>query len=103
MRSLAYVSRAFHAPGRIDQSVGTSRRHSDVPNKSARYTTPHAIQPVTDAKCQCRPSPRWSRPGNAIQGDSGVISSSAVQSASSGIRFFVKRIHSLPGAQSSFQ
>ena len=56
-------------------------------------------------KCQCRPRPRFFRPGSATTGDQDSSSSSEVQGLreSAPYIFFDSRSHSRPGGQSSCQ
>jgi hypothetical protein len=58
---------------------------------------------IIEKKCQCLPSPRFLRPGNAIQDEKASSSSSDVHSLSLGIFFLVNLIHSVPGFASSLK
>src|SRR5512141_2594765 len=98
---LRYDRRTCAAPGRTDQEVGISRRHSGVAESMTTYRIPVNSHAASVRKCQCRPSPRLLRPGSAIHDENEVSSSRDVQSACSGSRFRVSRSHSLPGVQSS--
>ena len=80
------------------------RRHCSVSKSMMAKRIPVTMNPWTLMKCQTRAMPMVCRyPGVATKGEIYRESSFAVHKRSRGTVTGVKRIHSLPGVQSSLK